>query len=303
MDRRPVGVALVVLALTACMVLPALSGLRSTGTAVPIALPAPLAVGDCLAWVSSSAADTSQNPPLLSADEVLAGSCRGSVAGEVVAFWSTQEELATAPRSRRAGACSAPMAEYAGLYPAGTAARTSAAADDMVSWRPVLFYRAYLVTPTDLERRAGREWSACVIAPGGGLPYRGRLADSYRAGTVPVAFGSCWTPDPSGLLIGPADCAQPHSAQLLATGWTGERSLPPTADVAESCAGIAATLMDTDDPTHGGQLTLMADRMDRLNRGWTGNPASVGCFVAVAGDRRITGLVIGLGDRPVPFVS
>jgi hypothetical protein len=61
--------------------------------------------------------------------------------------------------------------------------------------------------------------------------------------------------------------------------------------------------MDADDPARDGQLTVIADRMTQLTRSWSGNPSSIGCFVSVTGDRRMTGLVNGLGDRPVPFVS
>jgi len=304
MDRRAVGVTLVVLALAAVMVGPALSGIRSTGVAVPVALASPPAVGDCAVRVFDATVDLESTPPVLSVSAVRFGSCRGLIAGEVVAFWSDKEELAGAPRSRRAGPCQSPLIEYAGLRIPGLPTDPLAAADsEPVSWRPTLSYQAYLVIPSGLEQRAGRDWSACVIVPADGQAYRGSLRAAYPTDALPTAFGSCWGPDDSGLLTGPGDCLQPHTAQLVATGFGGGLDRVPAADVAASCSRIAARLMDTDDPTRDGQLTIVADRMARLSRTWTGNPSSLGCFVTTTGSRQLTGLLLGLGDRPVPFLS
>jgi hypothetical protein len=302
MDRRPVGVAVVVLALAAVMVAPALSGLRSIGTAVPIELPSPPAVGDCVAQLSGPPADSGELPPRLAATAVLFGSCRGSIAGEVVAFWATEQEMANAPRSRRAGPCYPPLAEFTGQYPTGAATDPATSPLEPVPWRPAVSYQAYLITPSDLEQRAGREWSACVITPADGRKYLGSLRHSYQDGSLPTVFGSCWAADDTGMLTGPVDCAGPHTAQLLATGGNGPLDVP-TANVVASCTRVAGQLMDADDPARDGQLTVIADRMTQLTRSWSGNPSSIGCFVSVTGDRRMTGLVNGLGDRPVPFVS
>ncbi|HEY5881830.1 MAG TPA: hypothetical protein VIU11_23180 [Nakamurella sp.] len=304
MDRRPVGVALVVLALAAGMVLPALSGLRSTGTAVPIALPTPPAVGECVAQLSRPSGETDRTPPQLAASAVLFGICRGSIAGEVVAFWPTQETLANAPRSRRAGPCYPPLADFTGLNVKDAATDPASTSwIEPVSWRSALSYQAYLIIPSDLELRAGREWSACVIAPAAEREYVGSLRDSYREGSLPTVFGSCWESDGSGLLAGPVDCTEPHAAQLMATAWNGTRVFASGADVLASCTRMAGRVMDVDDPTRGDQLAVIADRMAALIPSWDGNPSSIGCFVSVAGERRMTGLVIGLGDRPVRFVS
>ena len=303
MDRRLVGVALVVVALAAVMVVPVLSGIRSMGTAVPIALPEPPVVGDCVARLAGDA-DPGQPPPRVSMDRVLLGSCRGPVAGEVVAYWPDEQALADAPRSRRAGPCYPPLAQYAGLTLDATS--TGAAEPwlvEPVSWRPTVAYQAFLITPTDLERRAGRAWSACVIAPAGGQDYRGSLAGSFGIGALPAGFGSCWTPNASGLLAGPADCTRPHTAQLVATGWTGPYGSSADADVVASCRRVTARVMETADPTRGGQLTFVADRMGRVAAEWSGNPDTRGCFVVTADRRALVGLVTGIGDRALPFES
>lgn len=302
MDRRPVGVALVVVALAAVMVIPALPGIRALGTAVPIALPSPPAVGDCVTDFGLTVEDPDQAPPRVTMDDVLLGACRGFIAGEVVAFWPDEEALANAPRSRRAGPCYPAMAEYAALNMNAT---TTEAVDpwvvEPVSWRPTLAYQALLLTPTDLERRAGRDWSACAIAPADRRDYRGSLAGSFADGALPIGFGSCWSADATGLLDGPDGCAVPHTAQLLATGWNGTHEFTSTADVVASCIRVAGRLMDTADPTHGGQLAFVADRMGRLTTGWSGNPSSLGCFVTTIGARQLDGLVTGLGAEPIPF--
>lgn len=304
MDRRPVGVALVVVALAAVMVVPTLSGIRSSGRAVPIALPAPPAVANCVAELGAGVVDPDDAPPSVSMDLVLLGSCRGAIAGEVVAFWPDQRALADAPRSRRAGPCYLPLAQYAALnMNAGTSGPVEPWVVEPVSWRPTLAYQAFLITPTDLERRAGRDWSACVIAPAGGGDYRGSLAGSFADGALPVGFGSCWTPDTTGLLSGPAECARPHAAQLLATGWNGTHEFTSAADVVTSCGRVAGRLMDTGDPTRGGQLTFVADRMSRIATGWNGNPSTLGCFVTAANQRQLVGLVTGIGEGPIPFAS
>lgn len=301
MDRRPVGVALVVVALAAVMVVPALPGIRSIGTAVPIALPAVPEVGDCVVELSGVVVDPDESPPRIPMDDVRLGSCRGSIAGEVVGFWPDAQALADAPRSRRAGPCYPPMAEFAALNVNAAAPAVEPWVEEPVSWRPTLAYQAYLVTPTDLERRAGRDWSACVVAPPGGGGYRGSLAGAFADGSLPVGFGSCWSPDPAGPLRGPGDCAAPHTAQLLATGWNGTHESTSTADVQASCSRVAGRLIGTEDPTRDGQLAFVADRMGRLTTAWSGNPSSLGCFVTTAGPRQLVGLVTGLGERPVPY--
>lgn len=305
MDRRLVGVALVVVALAAVMVVPALSGIRSLGTPVAVALPVPPVVGDCVVRLPAvDESDQGQAPPQVSMDEVLLGPCDGAIAGEVVAFWADETGLVDAPRWRRAGPCYPPLAQYAGLTLDATS--TGAAQPwlvEPVSWRPTLAFQAFLIVPTDLERRAGRTWSACVIAPAGGQDYRGSLAGSFGSGALPAGFGSCWTPDASGLLVGPGECAGPHTAQLVATGWTGPYGTSADADVVASCRRVAARVMETADPARGGQLTFVADRLGRLATQWNGNPSTLGCFVVSADGRALTGLVTGIRDRPLPFAS
>ncbi len=301
MDRRAVGVTLVVLALAAVMILPALSGARSIGTAVPVVLPTPPSVGDCVTSLADDIQDGSV-PPQLSVSAVRFGSCRGAVAAEVVAFWADQRERAQTPRFGRAGPCFEPLAQYTGLRVPGMPTGPSAASDaEPVSWRPTIAFRAFLVTPSGLERRAGRDWSVCVVGPGTGQSYRGSLRGAYLNETLPPAFGSCWTLDESGLLTGPGDCLRAHTAQLVATGWRDDLDPVPAAEVSASCSRIAGRLMDTDDPTRDGQLAITADRMTRLSRTWTGNQSVLGCFVAASGSRQLVGLVNGLADRPVPF--
>jgi hypothetical protein len=72
---------------------------------VPVALPTPPAVGDCAADLRGGVAEPSGAPTRVSMDRVLLGSCRGAIAGEVVAYWPDEAALADAPRSRRAGPC------------------------------------------------------------------------------------------------------------------------------------------------------------------------------------------------------
>lgn len=304
MDRRPVGIALVVVALAAVMVGQALSGIRSPGTAVPVALPAPPVVGDCVAGLEVGVDDPGGAPTRVPMDRVLLGSCHGTIAGEVVAFWPDEAALADTPRSRRAGPCYSPLARYAGLTLDATSIDPAQPwLVEPVSWRPTLSYQAFLITPTDLERRAGRAWSACVIGAAGGQDYRGSLAGSFGIGALPVGFGSCWTPDASGRLAGPGECAKPHTAQLLATGWTGPYGSAADAAIVSSCRRVAARVMETADPARGGQLTFVADRLGRVAADWPGNPATLGCFVVTADGRPLVGLVTGVGDRPLPFGS
>jgi hypothetical protein len=203
MDRRLVGVAVVVAAFTAVMIIPVLSGLRLPGTAEPVALPAPPAVGDCVAALPAGATTAGLEQPV-PMEQVQLGSCRGAIAGEVVGFWPDEQALAQAPRSRRAGPCYPPLAQYASLTLDAT---SHGAAEpwlvEPVSWRPTLAFQAYLITPTDLERRAGRTWAACVVGPAGGQQYRGSLAGAFGIGALPIGFGSCWTTASTGLLAGP----------------------------------------------------------------------------------------------------
>jgi hypothetical protein len=61
--------------------------------------------------------------------------------------------------------------------------------------------------------------------------------------------------------------------------------------------------MGSADPTRGGQLRVVADRMTSQTDGRSDGPLTVACFVTSAAGQQLSGSVIGLGERAVPFVQ
>jgi hypothetical protein len=303
MDRRLAGIVLLVVALVAVIVVPSVTGRRVAGSAVATVFPDPPAVGDCLLG-PFPAEVRSGVPPEIAVTAIRFGSCSGMIAGEVVAVWPTAAAAEAAPTGRRSGPCYQATATFAGLETAGRSTDLPGAPPSgPIRWKPTINFDPYHVVPGEAEVRAGRSWVACLAVPTGRPTYRGTLEDAFTTGSLPVEFGLCWDGEDIDRLPGPVPCSQPHAAQMLSTGFIRDRLAAPTELIDAACPDIAGRLMRTDDPTRGGQLRIVSDRFTGDVASRSDAPLTIGCVVIASGGQRLSGNVIGLGDRPAPLVG
>ncbi len=302
MDRRLAGIVVLILALAVVVVVPSLEGRRVAGNATATTFPDPPAVGDCLRSRPTPAGSSGALVSVRVTDLDL-GSCAGSVGGEVVAFWPTVAIAAAAPSARFGGPCYLQAAEYAGLRSTARTTDVPGAPSGLhVRWKPTISFNAVEVVPGEEEERAGRQWSACLVVPLSGLDYRGTLRGSVARG-LPPEFGLCFAATDLGTMPELQRCGHPHRAELVATGWVPDRSAVTVPELNQSCVGVAGRLMGSDDPTRGGQLTVVTDRMTAQTDGRSDGALAIGCFVTAAAGQLLSGSVIGLGERAVPFVQ
>jgi Septum formation len=318
MDRRLVGALLVVAVLSAAIVLPLVSGRRVAGTALPIDLPDPPRVGDCLL----NPLPASDNQDLTDGTTVdLAGypagrqnavtavaafgPCDGPVSGEVVQVVNAGGD----PLARRVAAaasdegCRSATAEYTGLLavirqftnPLGPAAA--------VRWDPTVNVRHVWVQPEAVQRAAGRTWLACAVTPARPVRYLGLVSGAFTGHSLPDQFGVCWLQTDVSAAATFVDCSEPHRSELVSIGSVSGRSNVAARDVSTSCERLASRIVGRADPTAGGALTVGVDPEELRDYLATGRTVDVTCFLTAGGDRRLVGTLVGLGDRPVPFES
>src|SRR3954464_12602397 len=103
MDRRVAGIAVLVLALLAVVIVPSISGRRVTGTAVGLTFADPPKVGDCIAPLSRAVLGNSGSTPEVPISAVELNGCQGLVGGEVVGVWPTREAAQTDQLGSRRG--------------------------------------------------------------------------------------------------------------------------------------------------------------------------------------------------------
>ncbi len=305
MDRRLVGVLVLLLAGVLVTVVPAMTGRRVAGSAVAMSFPGPPQPGDCVV-ARPPRSNTYDNARQIVTTELAFGPCTGTVMGEVS---SAVDDDPSAPGAQDAvGRCFNDPTSFAGdpltegpgeqpIVPGGPLQWSAGAAAD-----------AELIVPGPVERSAGRHWSACLLSPyafdpGPAPGYRGLLQDAFRTGRLPDAYGSCWASDDLDSAPQILPCDQPHPAELLASGWIQDRSLISRPDIDAGCVKVAQRIMRTDDPTRGGALTVVLDpvRLDGSSK--PDDPLSVGCFITASGSARLSGSVIGIAGGPLPLTG
>ena len=310
---------MVVAVFAVAVVVPLLGGHRTAGTAVPVAIPRDPRLGDCLLQrpdgiapaFSRPAVDAPGTATTSAAVSLPIGptivSCQSSsVAAEVVLTVSAEGDLPT--RRRRVAEsgidCHAAAMSYAGLAhsregfrPAGVTSAQAAA--DPVAWRMSINVRTAWVFPSPFLQSAGRIWAACVIAPPSDAPYSGSLADAFTTGRLPDRYGTCWNAPVVSPAVEAVDCQQPHLSELLSVGVVGDRSRVSTGDLRESCRRLAVAAVGRPDPTDGGRLVLKTTPT-RMYPSDLDRSVSVSCYLTTAGPP-LSGTLMGLHDRPVPF--
>lgn len=189
--------------------------------------------------------------------------------------------------------CAAAVAGYLGA--------TSVTGPGGSIWTPVAAAQPSLSRPSARQEAAGQNWLACLAsAPGSTYPeqepapYDGTLLDAVATGTARDRLGACPALRALGDGSAPGSCGRPHTTQLLAV--SGELAVAtPRARLARDCASVAATLTGRSDPTAAGALRIVLDT-DTVPIGGV-----AWCGVTTTGERTLSGGLIGLGDRALPW--
>lgn len=314
MDRRLGGALLVVAVVVAAIVIPARGGLRIVGSPVVGAPPAAPQVGACvyqrpadppentgmLALPASTPLPASHGRSPATANALTIGVCDGQPAvGEVVAIGRARPDgLGLRPPAQD---CRPLALRYAGLV------RTEAGyvlpgqrTTDPVSWTFSINLRSGWMMPSAPLRAVGQTWAACVVASPVTDQYLGRVATAYGGGRLPDEFGTCWNSRDVSAGVTPVDCGSPHLSELIAVGTVRDRATATTASVISSCRNLAASVIGRSDPTASGSLAVHISPRSIESSQPAANPLTTVCYVVPTG-HSLTGTLVGLGDRPIPF--
>ncbi len=324
MDRRLIGALLVVIVLSAAMTVPVLSGLRTPGAAIAAEPHDPPRLGDCLRerpaalnvapiGLRATASVDSESPraPVLGPLGPTVVSCAGgSVAGEVIRMVSADGNPADLEGAVADSGinCRLSALAYAGLTSAGSSAEATlpvgmpigGAAGSPVTWKMTVNVRTTWVYPSALQRASGHRWAACVAAPPHNVSYSGSLAGALGGGRLPDGFGTCWSDQAVSVAVESVPCGRPHRSELLSTGIVPDNSKVSITDVRHACTRLAMAATGRADPTDGGRV-LIKIAPEQLYQHFE-RSVSVLCYLATA-DHSLTGTLIGLHDRPVPFAN
>lgn len=303
MDRLLAGVLVLVLAMVAVAIVPMIDGRRIAGSAVAAGFPPPPAPGDCVLPPYPQVAPAGDSEIEIPVTSLRFGSCRGEIAGQIVGLQRSDSSV-VGPERPTTGVCFREIAAFAGLQLSGSAVTVPGTlARDPVGWMPTIGAIGHLVVPSTVAPTAGHEWAACLAIPILSQAFQGSLRNAYTTGSPPDQFGLCWAGTDLDEANDLLPCDQPHSAELLATGWIENRSDVLPAQIEASCHGLASRIMRTDDPSHNGTVTIVVDPVRRDGASRPDAPLAVNCFASVSGALMLSGTVIGLADRPVPLTG
>ena len=228
MNRPLAGVVLLVLTVVAVTVVPMINGRRVAGSGTAVEFPAPPQVGDCVVPPFPADNVVDRLDPEVRVTAIKFGPCTGAKFGEVVALSDADTIGRESSRIPSRGVCSRQIAEYAGLTTSpGSVALPGESTSGPMAWMPTIGSESYLIVPSLREQSAGHNWVACLAAATNQHSYQGSLRAAYTTGALPDQFGLCWTGADLDLIPGLLACDQPHAAELLATGWIGDRSQMP----------------------------------------------------------------------------
>lgn len=292
MDRKPLGVAIIVATALALLIVSKASGRDAQGTAVPAPLLPVPAAGACIEVPAATR--------VLVTRATVVG-CTGPHTGEVVKAWATRS-LATS------------------MIPCGVIAHADFAAAGNWAIPPV----TAVSFPVSDGGPVG--WTACMTEPyatagpdPGPVEYVGRISRISTVSELPsslrmcllelddAAAGSGGTLYQEVLRVG---CSQRHNWEVLAViADPTKRATPDCMQFARHTVGsssaftgpdalLAGTLPSTsagvrsgDGPSMGTWYTVSADDAQDADT----------CGVHAAAGRTLVGSVAGLGSRPIPY--
>jgi hypothetical protein len=307
-DRRWLGAIVVACAVLVAVVAPNVSSRRVSGSPIPGRVDGPPAPGSC---VTAMVDPWRSNPEPASAvggviDFPTAhfGPCDGAVVGEVAFVDTTAlppERIDANDYQNVVAQCALDAIGYLGSIPPVVGRGVGQSG---ILWTSVLDFRYTQIGPTDVQRAAGQQWSACAVGSADPTPYVGRLRDVLTTGVLPPVFGSCW---PSIDVSGPKEirCDSPHTVELL--GATSLGSTPVSAaEVREACTVYAGRALRTADPTRDGAIRpeiLAFDQDAAIIPPIDSSLANryVDCVLNAQNGRHLNNTLVGISQRPLPL--
>ncbi len=280
MDRRLVGIGVVVVALLAATVLPALVGRNVTGTA--IAAPDIPVVGDCVLapdGVSPTRIDPVKGWRLPSAR---VGDCLAANAARVLGLTFGKSVPPSAdPYTTSTQLCGVALVNAERLSGASVYTWRGSSTFAVVNSVDRLQGELVLSDPSVSTRS---RWLACVAADDSGAPLQLDLtrADSWGQLTSCLDVAGIRAAENNQYPIGNAvvaaiSCSQPHVAQFLGIEDQTGGALGPK-DYTTVCTEYAKIVTGMPDPTAGGQLVVQGLSTEAWAEG-------VGACLLVAADR------------------
>lgn len=308
MNRRVGGVLILLLAAVGAVILSGLTTRLIAGTPIPMSVPEPPGVGDCL--LEQLDLGTGSADGVLSIPGARIGSCALGNFGEVIAVkphfpklrWDSSEMMN--PKVVALMGCPDGLA-YLGLPGIDSNGL-------LAGWSPAIYVRVGLVSPDVRQQAAGQDWVACVAVGfdnAAGIPHRypGRLRNAFADRSLPPTLGACARR--SGLEDAIFSCAAPHGYQVLGSA---DIKVAGSDDVAAtaSCRTLATRLTGMPDLTAAGRLRLVVHILRSDSDGnpvpkgrptGAGGGGNVSCGIETVGTARLTGTLLALGARAVPF--
>ncbi len=298
MDRRLAGIGVLVVALLAAAVLPALIGRSVTGTATA-ARDVPVIGGCVLApeGVMPTSIDPVRGYRLPSAR---VGDCQAANAARVlgVTFGKSRPSSAD-PYTTETQVCDAALVNAYRVSGASVYAWKGSTTFAVV--KPVVRLQSHLVLP---DARTHSRWLACVAADDSGTPLALDLtrADSWGQLTSCLDVTGLRAAEDNPYTIEIAvstgiSCSEPHVAQILGIEDQTGGSLGPN-DYTTVCTKYAKIVTRMPDPTAGGQLVVQGLSAQAWAEG-----AGACLLVATDPSRTLTGSLFGIGAASLPWSS
>lgn len=294
--QRLQGFLLVVAVTAAALVAAQVSHAPVAGYPAREPIPGPPAVGDCLLDPTSTQ-QHSQGDGLVY-PWLRTGPCRGRRFGEVAGVLTKQDLLqppaSTSPNNDPYSApCRAAVAGWLRMP-------TPGGVPVFGRWAPDLLAVATVLSgPSQLQRRSGQDWLACIAAAGGGGP--GGTATAGYGATARDTFGGPGLPLPVFAYCMPTvnnfamvHCSSPHSAERFGSTLSDHG---PTETDRLDCQALVQRLTGMTDPTASGLLTAVA--VESGNR--TADHHFLECLTVTVSPHYLIGPLLGLASRPVPI--
>jgi hypothetical protein len=281
-ERRLVGIALMSVVLATLMGVRAVAGWEIPGRPMAAPLPPAPQSGTCVA-------PAGMEQLVQPVESVAPGACSRPHSAEIIFLGTLTDDAypvdlaapsldPTPDFSRAQRVCHDQARRYVGEF------------DDAARWRvpPRVFVR--VTVPSVAAWNTGQRWFTCQLVPQTNLDlvaFDGTIAGAQSAARPPAILGSC-----AEKVDGPAiACPLLHGAEQLTV------SEPPTRMQAQrtlrsgppACAVSAAGIIGRADPTFGGRITII-DHTEPLQQS---------CWVVATDGSRLTGSLVGYGERPL----
>lgn len=319
MQRRETGVAVVAAAVLLAVIVPDLGGRSIPGRAQAIPIRPVPSVGECVLTPIAALRGPTGNSFFVADDDVRVGACQGSRYGEVSAVLDGRGAYVGGNTEGRYLSGNYGGAEYVCDYQTqdyqGVPASLRGGAAYANLWSATLSTLTLTMQPDDEQRAAGQNWTACIAVQVDDADNLTTFAESsrdlYRTGTPRPDSGSCLDVADAATAR-PVRCDRPHGAENfgLAVTAVGEVGTGDEGDLQRSCTELVALLTRAPDVGTEGGLEVFTATTYRDDNGTViarpdsdsaGVLAYSSCQVVTPPGRTLSGTLVGLGDRPVPW--